>query len=135
MYIKVLSPAVCGGKTLALILTFERKCGRVREYEKDVISVLYMIRKRPPLYLGDKSVTKLKIFLDGFSIGYSYPELHSFFQGFPEYISDKYNCRESISWSDILLINANGDEEKAFDNFFTEWDIFLKENQQQGVEK
>ena len=89
--------------------------------------MIFMIKKKPCMFLNQKSISKLKCFLDGFAAGYSFPNVNSFLPTFQEYIEAKYKCVLTISWSKIL-ISQTENEEKAFDLFFEELEAFLKEN-------
>lgn len=96
-------------------------------FQNILLKVVFKVKNKPYSYLGAKSVSRLRCFLDGFAYGYSYPGTSNLFSGFQEYIEAKYSCVECISWNNILLDYA-GDEERALNLFFEELEIFLKEN-------
>lgn len=81
----------------------------------EIIDLLRKIKRRPGLYLGEPSLTKLKFFLDGYVLG---ARCESFSSGFNEWIAKKYNILKSYGWHDIILMES-ASEEEAFDNFFT----------------
>ena len=89
--------------------------------------MLNKIKNKPFLYLKHKYFTELRCYLDGFAAGYSFPHVNSFFPSFQDYMESKYLCKLSYSWDNILL-SITKDEEKAFDLFFKEFEIYLKEN-------
>ena len=97
------------------------------KYSEDTLNVLFKLKNRPVVYLGAKSITRLKIYTDGFSHGYNYPGIGTAFPEFQERMEEKYKEIECISWATILLRQTN-DEAKAFDLFFEEFEEYLKEN-------
>ena len=98
------------------------------KFSIDALKMLYVIYQKPKIYLGSKSLSCLKLFLDGFAAGYSFPNVESFLPSFQDYISNKYNCILSISWSSILLYNSGENEEMAFDLFFEELESYFSTN-------
>ena len=96
-------------------------------FDKDVLKAVLLVKEKPVGYIGAKSITRLKCFLDGFCFGYNYPSTGSFFPAFQERIEAKYRWKYNDSWAAILLKITN-DEEKAFDLFYKEFQCFLEEN-------
>lgn len=96
-------------------------------FQNTLLNVVFKIKSKPCSYLGTKSISKLRCFLDGFAYGYSYPDISNLFPGFQRYVEEKYYCTECISWNNILLKYTN-DEETALNLFFEEMENFLKEN-------
>lgn len=120
----------CGEGVMYDTHWFFYEYGLERNFDADVLQLLNMFRPHPHFYLGERSITRLRCFLDGFSVGYSFPCLeHSFFPEFQEYIERKYSERDSLSWNIILLNAVGNDEEKALDLFFREFDEFMKGQQ------
>lgn len=91
--------------------------------QDDIARLLAKIHSRPGVYLGTKSLIKLKHFMDGFfealylcgdtdekSVS-PYPE------GFQEWIAMKYDITSTHHWSSIITFHSVNDEE-AFDTFF-----------------
>jgi len=96
-------------------------------FNEDIVKLLFRLKERPICYLGAKSITRLHLFLDGFCWGYNYPSITPFFPDFQKKIELKYKWELNDSWFSILLKVTN-DEEKAFDLFYEELQIYLKEN-------
>lgn len=115
----------CGEGVMYETNWFFYECRLERDYETDVIHLLTMFRPNPHFYLGERSITRLRCFLDGFSVGYSYPKMQPLLPGFQEFIEEKYSEKRSISWDNILLEVSDNDEEKALDLFFCEFDKFM----------
>ncbi len=96
---------------------------------KDIIDLLFMIKKRGGLYIGTKSITRLRSFIDGymFAMNLENKEYNAgIFYNFNDWMAQKYNVKKSILW-DIYLLNLTNNEEKSFDLFFEDLETFLKE--------
>lgn len=95
-------------------------------------ALIEMIRERPSMYLGSKSITALRSFLDGYSYGLremGYKERYEMFPlnfGFMhEYTAQLYGFYGSTAgWRNHILWNNGGDEEKALFKFFELFDEF-----------
>ena len=92
--------------------------------------LLKKIEKTPGLYLGTPTMCGLNHFINGYAFGCAenvgdcHDEEFDIFEGFQEYIEDKYQGRKTTAhWSQIL-IKFYGDE-GAFKQFFMELDSFL----------
>lgn len=87
--------------------------------------LIALVKTRPAMYIGKRSITSLKAFLDGWY--FRSPdtvediEVMSYFQ---EWIEKKYSIRSSHSWSEIILFYSQ-DECDALDTFFKEFETFL----------
>ena len=99
----------------------------------DAPNILMLIRARPATYLGSKSITKLKSFLDGyyFSKHESDPSLslensHEdiFWLKFQDWLEDKYQVKSNQSWAVIIRFFSR-DDEAALDLFFDLVDEFV----------
>jgi len=105
-----------------------------------LIHFAYEVKKRPPLFLQEKSLTQLTLLLQGFIYGYNNAcayDLNEFYEAtkdrntwvdFQDYFCRKYKTR-SIYHSEV--IELCGSEEAAFDLFFEELEWYLTEH---GVE-
>jgi recombinational DNA repair protein (RecF pathway) len=87
-----------------------------------IYDLLENIKKRPKMYIGSLSITKLHMLLMGYSIGKMEENLNkigeeSKLQEFQQWIQDKYNVLASKSWATIILENSTN-EEDAFNKFF-----------------
>ena len=97
---------------------------------KDIIELLFMIKKRGGLYIGTKSITRLKSFIDGykFVMNLENKEYNAdVYYQFNDWMAQKYNVKESILW-DMYLLKLTDDEGKSFDLFFEELEMLLKEH-------
>lgn len=95
-----------------------------------IIELLFMIKKRPGAYLGKSSISKLKSFLDGYCCALMYVDIdygEDIYVSFSAWLAKRYNIVSVISW-DSYLIEKTHDEVLAFNLFFEELELFLKEN-------
>lgn len=95
------------------------------------------VRERPVLFMGSKSITVLRSFLDGagytshiLGIDDGYNEFSPIpFRFFNDYVAQFYNYFESTSgWMNMILNKNNGDETASFDMFYTLLDNFRSIN-------
>jgi hypothetical protein len=93
-----------------------------------IYDILDGVRERPSLYMGNKSITALKTFLNGatytshiLGIDDGYNDFSPIpFRFFNDYVAQYYNYVESTSgWANMILSENNGDEKASFDIFFT----------------
>ena len=88
--------------------------------------LLEKIRQRPQIYIGEKSLIKLRHFLDGAACAlYSEDDADSggFLKGFQEWIQLKYGITSTQHWSTIIRFSSFTDAQ-AFDLFFKNLDEF-----------
>ena len=95
---------------------------------RDILDVLMKIKERPGMYIGEKSLIKLRSFVEG------YMELarcenidtdKAEYDRFNTWLADKYNVTDSVLW-DRYLTEMNSDKNAAFDLFYEELGLFLK---------
>ncbi|MGK7926248.1 MAG: hypothetical protein AB4290_13560 [Spirulina sp.] len=80
------------------------------------------IKQRPGMYLGQPSITRLRIFLMGYGmargdLGISLTEQEKQFAGFQKWIEQKYQSNTTEGWHRIILSQVQ-DEKLALDLFF-----------------
>lgn len=70
---------------------------------KSIHDLLGMIELRPAMYLGSKSLVRLKAFLDGWMFAKG-PDANdaSFLIGFQTWIQGRYGIQSSQSWAKII---------------------------------
>ncbi len=101
---------------------------------KNIYEFLARINERPGLYLGEKSITALRGFFDGYITAYLENDLiidwgKPSFRGFNDWVADYFHYKESTAgWKNILLWKL-GNEEKAFDQFFLLLEKYRQTNQ------
>ena len=91
----------------------------------DVIEVL---RKRPEMFLGSRTLTGLFHYLSGYrsalhSVGVELDLEDPPFREFHQWIQQRLNGKPSVGWLQNLL-EAMGDETSAFEHFWLELDEF-----------
>lgn len=92
-----------------------------------LVELISIIRKRPIMYLGEDSISRLKSFIDGWC--FRDPDNIADFEvllGFQQWIENKYNVKTAHSWAHILLFYGL-DESRALTLFFNEFDLYLLE--------
>lgn len=91
------------------------------------MSLLLKIKERPGLYLGEKSLPKLRSFINGYIYAMNHENGlncgEENYYGFNKWINKKYNIVNPIFWENSL---TNVPDSDAFDMFYEELDIYLK---------
>lgn len=96
----------------------------------NIQELLVLIRKRPEMYIGPSSVTRLGAFLEGYY--FARWEIESGYEGFgamkpfQEMVEERYSITLSISWDRILAFVA-GDDAKGLDLFWKLWDEHIEQ--------
>lgn len=100
------------------------------------LDLLREIRKRPGMYLGVESITRLDAFLGG----YVYANFENgkikrddWIHGFQTFVDARYKNKLTIGWCDVIL-RREKDEAKAFRRFFQLLDEYLANDNPQQQE-
>jgi hypothetical protein len=102
-----------------------------------IYDIMDAVRERPALFMGSKSITVLRSFLDGavytshiLGIDDGYNDFSPIpFRFFNDYVAQFYNYFESTSgWRNMILNKNNSDEKASFDIFYTLLDNFRSIN-------
>jgi len=98
-----------------------------------LIRLINDIRKKPVLYIGQKSISNLYMFLNGYrhacyEHGLSSSEDEKIFRDFQEWTQQYFSIKISQSWSNIILFHSPN-EDYAFDQFFELFNQFINETQ------
>ncbi|MEH2275433.1 MAG: hypothetical protein V7K40_11745 [Nostoc sp.] len=101
--------------------------------------LLNSIKKRPGMYLGTSSITKLDMLLRGYSlaqreVGIPPTEQEREFEGFQLWIQEKYGIKSGQSWSKIILFYSV-DEDEALQKFFQLFEEYLNKNKSSEVDE
>lgn len=99
---------------------------------RNIYDVIELVRKRPSMYLGVDSISRLRSFLNGYcfavyfnnDIEYDDKLIPLPFGFFNDFIAEKFNVTESIGWSEILLRQVNQNEEDGLKLFFELFDKY-----------
>ena len=100
---------------------------------RKIYEVLDSMRSKPYLWLTSKSITALQNFMNGYlQLGYAndiYNKDEPFIDEFKYWILSRDEDHSGVGnpYSDVLLRECDGDEEKAFDKFFECLDEFKQE--------
>lgn len=96
-----------------------------------LIKLLFLVKKRQPLYLSRKSIFNLGDFIEGFSLGVTEENYTPIVKEFRSFVVKKHPQLEYLDTFNILFEVANHNEAQAFDLFFVEFEKFLTES---GIE-
>lgn len=95
------------------------------------------LRARSGLLLGTKSITRMEAFLNGYAASLIDCELME--KSAPQemmlfwlWLRLHFKQSYSVSWGDIILIEAGKDEAKAFDMFWELWDRYERAVKEKG---
>ncbi|MEH1940262.1 MAG: hypothetical protein V7L01_08615 [Nostoc sp.] len=101
--------------------------------------ILSNIKKRPGMFLGTNSITRLDMLLRGYSLARkevdvppTEPERE--FQGFQSWVEEKYGINSGQSWSKIILFYSV-DEHEALQKFFELFEEYLNSNKSSEVDE
>lgn len=101
--------------------------------------ILGAIKKRPGMYLGTSSITRLDMLLRGYSfarreVGVPSTEPEREFEGFQSWVEEKYGINSGQSWSKIILFYSV-DEHEALQKFFELFEEYLNMNKSSEVDE
>ncbi|MEH2176034.1 hypothetical protein [Nostoc sp.] len=101
--------------------------------------ILGAIKKRPGMYLGTSSITRLDMCLRGYSlarreVGVPPTEPEKEFEGFQLWVQEKYGINSGQSWSKIILFYSV-DEHEALQKFFELFEEYLNRNKSLEVDE
>lgn len=111
---------------------------RLRQF--DIYSeILSGIKKRPGMFLGSSSITRLDMLLRGYSlarreVGVPPTEPEREFEGFQSWVQEKYRIDSGQSWSKIILFYSV-DEYEALQKFFELFEEYLNKNKSSEVDE
>jgi hypothetical protein len=121
------------GKRIKLYTGSLKKLSFREEYRMELYELIRKIKKRPAFYLGQKSLSHLQVFLDGYTFarrqsGIPISAQEQEFEKFQEWIEQRFQQPNTQSWTKIILFHSE-DEAQALDLFFELFDEFLKEQE------
>jgi hypothetical protein len=88
------------------------------------------LRKRPAMYLGENTITKLHDHLEGYKMSYWFNDIDNlvdktFFDNFNEFVYRYYSVTSNENWKGVILEQCFGDEQTALDTFFELFDLYI----------
>jgi len=101
--------------------------------EKDFVGFLLSdFRKRPGMYLGSYSLSKLPTLAAGFMIACNYYDETKTgmnrFSDFHDWFEKRHSLEHTSSWTVPFLEMTNYDDKGALDLFFSELELFANES-------
>ncbi len=97
------------------------------------ISLVDILKVRPEMYIGRRSVTALFYYLFGYYNAvcdiFDTRDFNIPSNQFRDWLCTKYSNKNvgAVDWLYLLLTATDGDEEMAFNLFWQEWDEFLSQ--------
>lgn len=93
---------------------------------KDIIDLIYTIKERPAMYIGQNSISVLRGFLDGWLYANSNELLSNctILEDFEKWLQNVYKMDNKATWNRIILCYSQ-DESKALESFFNLFDVFI----------
>ncbi|MHC5740737.1 MAG: hypothetical protein ACYTXT_02315, partial [Nostoc sp.] len=101
--------------------------------------ILSNIKKRPGMFLGRSSITRLDMLLRGYSlarreVGVPPTEPEREFEGFQSWVEEKYGINSGQSWAKIILFYSV-DEHEALQKFFELFEEYLNRNKSLEIDE
>jgi hypothetical protein len=101
---------------------------RFSDQSEFLYDILAGIQKRPEMYLGNCSISRLRSYLDGYcgsrtDFGLPMTRQEEEFAGFQDWIQARYKITSAHGWDQIILFYSC-DEKDALDRFFQLLDEF-----------
>jgi hypothetical protein len=101
--------------------------------------LLGSVKKRPGMYLGTSSITRLNMLLRGCSlarkeVGIPPTKPEKEFEGFQSWIQDKYGIKSDQSWAKTIL-SYSMDEREALGKFFELFEEYLNRDKSLEVDE
>ncbi len=91
--------------------------------------LLEKILERPPLYIGHASVTRMKLFIDGYGFArsdYGGEMKDSLYDGFQKWVANRFGFGHSHSWASIISFMGSS-EARAFELTKELWEEYKAE--------
>lgn len=90
-----------------------------------VIELIARMQPRPPMFIGQKSISCLRAFLDGwlYALGDAVEDGDVLDQ-FTHWVAKRCKVTDSLSWNRVILCHSQ-DEAHALDTFFVWFSDFL----------
>ncbi|MDO4258678.1 MAG: hypothetical protein Q4C87_04075 [Actinomycetaceae bacterium] len=109
-------------------------------YPTTIVDLIALIRLRPGMWIGGHSISRLRIFIDGWFFGrecqyasdnpgHTLPHDQDILGEFTTWLQERHDLPTmSVRW-DYYLLMVEPDEESALDLFFSEFDEYLSSQQ------
>ena len=95
--------------------------------KKSIQDFVKKTRTNPALFIGEKSLTKYRAFMDGWIFD-KHMEIAdiNILREFQDWIQKRFEIRSTHNWSQIILFYSLNEQE-AFNKFLSLWDQFIDE--------
>ena len=110
----------------------------LKTHDRELYELMESIKKRPGMYLGHSSITKLDMTLRGRNfalreLGIDLTEQEREFAGFQFWVQEKYRAKSGQSWAKIILFYSVDDHE-ALIRFFELYEEYLNRDKSSETE-
>jgi hypothetical protein len=104
----------------------------LREANQSIYDILELVRKRPPIYLDEYSIKRLRSFLVGYqggliSQGFEFRDEKPDFHGFNDWVAKRLGFFESTAGWCNMILEKSANERDALEHFFVLLNEFKKE--------
>ncbi|KYC36236.1 hypothetical protein WA1_41655 [Scytonema hofmannii PCC 7110] len=98
----------------------------------DFYELLRRMNKRPGMFLGTASITKIDMYLRGYAlarreVSLAPTEQEREFEGFQSWLRERYEMESNQSWAKIILFDSLNERE-ALERFFELFEEYLNRN-------
>lgn len=96
----------------------------------NIKNVLNDIKKRPSMYIGEKSLKRLYAYLNGYCMYNTSMDIvdQEFIEGLYLYIVNQYRLLNCNNWCSCILFYSGFCDSMAFDEFYVLFDLYCNEN-------
>jgi hypothetical protein len=97
---------------------------------RNLIDYFSQVRKRPEMYLGTNTITKLYDQLHGYKMAFWFNDIDNpvdknFLDNFTNFVCLHYGVQTNDNWKSIILEQSSGSEQNALNAFFDLFDLFV----------
>jgi len=94
------------------------------------VELFEKILAKPGIHIGQKSVTRLKAYMDGYMTAMDEidPSDENFNMDLNDWVAKRFRIETSHNWADIILFMSGNDENAAFEMTKDLWEKFKSES-------
>ena len=103
-----------------------------KQAPKNIYDCLQLIRARPHMYIGSKSLKDLSLFIGGFRAAERISGINEHlpdFMDFHDFVAHQYKLTSSCEgWPKIIMKRNKENEELAWEDFYKLLDLFMEQS-------
>jgi hypothetical protein len=94
------------------------------------VELFEKILAQPGIHIGQKSVTRLKSYMDGYMMAMNEidPSDENFNKDLNNWVANRFRIQTAHNWASIILFMSSNDENAAFDMTKALWEKFKSES-------